>query len=112
MTAPILAAVCEGLLRKRGRFRPGKREAADIHPSATFRNDGLLTPQADSTRPSGCLTRSPCRRGRGLIAGSFEDSPRVTADLAKDSDVVNSIADQAAGLRKIAPHIARRNGMA
>src|SRR6267142_787496 len=48
---------------------------------------------------------------------ALEDPSGVNADLAKDSDVVNSdvvnsIADQAAGRRKIFPHIARGNGMA
>src|SRR5207247_2636999 len=44
--------------------------------------------------------------------GAFEDSPDVTADLGKNSDVVNSIADQAAGLGPLAVCIDYWNGMA
>src|SRR6516165_6935373 len=44
--------------------------------------------------------------------GTFEDSPRVTAGLAKGRRDPRPIADQAAGHRELAPHIARWNGMA
>src|SRR5712691_7019749 len=36
MTAPILAAVCEGPLRKRGRFRPGKSGMTGIRTQAVM----------------------------------------------------------------------------
>jgi hypothetical protein len=32
----ILAAVCEGRLRKRGRFRPGRSGMAEVHPTEPF----------------------------------------------------------------------------
>src|SRR5438874_7535106 len=43
---------------------------------------------------------------------TFQDSRSVDAGLAPDGDVVNSIADQAAGRRHVGPRIDRRNGMA
>src|SRR5438132_12018284 len=44
--------------------------------------------------------------------GTLQDSPRVTAGLTKGIRDPHTIADQAAGLCDLAPHIVRWNGMA
>src|SRR6516225_8092212 len=45
----------------------------------------------------------------GLLA--LEDPAGISAGLAPDINVVNSITDQAASCREVAPHVDRWNGM-